>query len=169
MKDCQILPLRQRAYSVSHQQSLRVAVFQRGYTFGFLVTLQMGALEGLFDACASTYKGAWKWEASPRYHFQECHHIRDTVSYWPGAHHLGKALWPASTGASCLCLPDLRLRVCTIPSVFTRLLGPNSSVCKASDFLTEPPLQPLESLVWRFGLGAGHVDLLKILTDDFHI
>ena len=58
--------------------------------------------------------------------------------------------------------------MCTIPSVFTQLLGPNSSVGKASDFLTEPSLQPLESLVWRFGLGAGHVDLLKILADDFH-
>lgn len=58
--------------------------------------------------------------------------------------------------------------MCIIPSVFTWLLGPNSSVCKASDFLTEPSLQPLESLVWRFGLEAGNVDLLKILTDDFH-
>lgn len=133
------------------------------------MTLQMGALEGLFDACASTYKVAWKWEASPRCHSQECNHIRDTVSYWSGAHHLGKALWPASVGAPCLCLPDLRLRVCTIPSVFTRLLGPNSSICKGSDCLPEPSLQLLGSLVWRFGLGAGLVDLLKILTGDFHI
>lgn len=97
-----------------------------GFNFGFLMTLQMG------DACTSTYtKVLGSGRPALDIILRNITHIRDMVSYWPGVHHLSKTLWPASMGAPCLCLPALRLRVCTIPSVFTQLLGPNSSVCNA--------------------------------------